>query len=546
MRSGTDSGTDFLSVWVTGRVPTDAAGTLQAPVRVPAGSGQANYDDFTSGNRAGDLSGINVDPVNGTFWAANEFATSAASNNWGTAIANFAPGTPANSADLAVTNTGPSSVTAGTNATYTVTLTNNGPSAAQGVVLTDLLPAGSTFVSMTRTAGSDAFTFAQSGGSVTETANANIAAGSSDTFNLIVFAPTTLSTGAAFSDTASVTASTTDPNSANNSATVTGSIVGAPADLAVANAYTGAPSPSEGGNLTFTVTVTNGGPNAATGAVLTDTLGANLRFVSATASQGTFTQSGGVVTFNLGGIANGGSATLTLTAQALEDGSLTNSASVSATSADPASANNSAAASVSVAESAIAVSAPITTNLRRPSNLTVATFTHANGVEPASAFTATINWGDGLTSTGTSTQSGTTYSDVGSHNYRRSGTHTITTTVTEIGNAAQLLLAKIGDEKPDLPDRLRPGHSGFRSPDADDRLLADLIRDVIGRPGSDESVGPPLTERQVARLERLLTDLRAEAHTNDVRPLLGRHGHAAPASLVLDLLFANDDVFDLF
>ena len=30
----------------------------------------------------------------------------------------------------------------------------------------------------------------------------------------------------------------------------------------------------------------------------------------------------------------------------------------------------------------------------------MATFTHALGVEPASAFTATINWGDGRTSTG--------------------------------------------------------------------------------------------------------------------------------------------------
>src|SRR6266566_4133715 len=127
MKSGTDTSTDYLSMWVTGRVAADAAGTMETPVMVPAGAGLANYDDFTSGNRAGDLSGINVDPVNGTFWAANEFATAATSNNWGTAIANFAPAAPANSADLAVTNSGPASVTAGTNATYTIKLTNNGP-----------------------------------------------------------------------------------------------------------------------------------------------------------------------------------------------------------------------------------------------------------------------------------------------------------------------------------------------------------------------------------------------------------------------------------
>ena len=37
MQSGTDSATDFLSMYVTGRTPTDPAGTLQAPVRVKAG-----------------------------------------------------------------------------------------------------------------------------------------------------------------------------------------------------------------------------------------------------------------------------------------------------------------------------------------------------------------------------------------------------------------------------------------------------------------------------------------------------------------------------
>ena len=188
MKSGNDTSTDYMSMYVTGRNPGDAAGTMQAPVVVPAGTGQANYKDFASGGRAGDLSGINVDPVDGSFWTANEFANTEATANWGTAVANFTISNPLPSADMAVTATGPTSPPAGTNATYTITITNNGPNAAQGVVLTDTLPAGSTFVSMTQTAGTDAFTFGQSGGSVTETATANLASGSSDTFSLIVFA----------------------------------------------------------------------------------------------------------------------------------------------------------------------------------------------------------------------------------------------------------------------------------------------------------------------------------------------------------------------
>jgi uncharacterized repeat protein (TIGR01451 family) len=462
MKSGTDSGTDYLSMWVTGRVPSDPAGTLETPVLVPAGTGQANYTDFTSGHRAGDLSGINVDPVNGSFWAANEFANTQATANWGTAVANFAPGASAATADLAVTNRGPSTVTAGTSATYTITLTNNGPGTAQGLTLSDALPTGAVFVSLTPAAGNpDSFTFTPSGSTVTGSA-ANVAAGNTDTFTLVVSAPAGLANGANFSDTASVSSNSADPNPANNTATVTGSVVNTSpsADLAVAD--TGPATATEGGNITYTVKVTNLGPAGATGAVVTDTLGANLRFVSATASQGTFSQSGGVVTFNLGSLAGAGTATVTITAQALEDGNLSNTASVSSSSADPNPANNSAGATTAVAEASLVVSAPITTTSNRLSGVTVATFTHAGGVEPASAFAATINWGDGQTSPGTITLSGTTYKVIGSHKYAKSGSHRITTTVTEVGNAAQLLLAKIDGEVPELPDRVHPGQGPGR------------------------------------------------------------------------------------
>jgi uncharacterized repeat protein (TIGR01451 family) len=404
-----------------------------------------------------------VDPNDGSFWTSNEFANTQATANWGTAVANFSPSLLANSADMAVTMTGPSSVFAGTNATYTITLTNNGPYAATGVVLTDTLPAVSTYVSFTQASGSDAFTVAQSGGTATATASATIPAGSTDTFTLVVSAPSTLTSGTNFSNTASVTSTTTDPNSANNTATVTGSVVGPSTDLAVTNVGS-APSVNEGDNITYTVTVTNkDATNSGTGVVLTDTVGSNLSYVpgSATTTQGTISQSGSVVTFTIGTIAPGATDTLTVTAQATEDGTLTNSASVTATSADPNPSNNSATVSTAVAEPAIVVSAPIITSSRNPSNIVVATFTHAGGIEPTGSFTATINWGDGRTSAGTITLSGTTYTVRGSHSYRHSGTHTITTTVSEIGAAAQLLLTKVGDEVPDLPahfwDKRWPG-----------------------------------------------------------------------------------------
>jgi hypothetical protein len=94
MSSGTAPG-QYLSMYVTGRTPQDPAGTMEPPVLVQAGSGLENYHDYTFYGRAGDLSGINVDPSNGSFWAVNEFANTESgtfSGNWGTAIANFTPG----------------------------------------------------------------------------------------------------------------------------------------------------------------------------------------------------------------------------------------------------------------------------------------------------------------------------------------------------------------------------------------------------------------------------------------------------------------------
>jgi uncharacterized repeat protein (TIGR01451 family) len=508
IRQGTDSSTDYMSMYVTGRVSSDTAGTMETPVLVPSGAGQANYTDFANPHREGDLSGISVDPSTGTFWAANEFANTQGTANWGTAVANFQPSAPANSADMAVSTTGPSSITAGTNVSYTVTVTNNGPNPAAGVVLTDTLPAGSVFVSMTPSGSNpDAFTFAQSGGTLTETAGASIASGHTDTFTLVVSAPSTLTPGSNFSNTAAVSSTTADPNSANNSSTAAGTIVGPAADLAVA--ASGPATAAEGGQVTYTVTVRNTSTtNPGTGVVLTDTLGTNLGFVSATTPQGTFSQSGGVVTFNLGTLAPGATATLTVTAQATEDGSTTDSATVSASSSDPNSSNNTDTASTTVTEPAIVVSGAITTTQRSPSNLVVATFTHASGVEAAGAFTATINWGDGRTSTGTITQSGTTYTVVGSHRYRSGGTHTITTTVNEVGAAAQLLLAKAGDEVPDLPPHVGHGHGhghGDDSLNAQADRFAGLVDAFLSQ--GPASSGAGATTTPVVTLADLQTSL---------------------------------------
>jgi hypothetical protein len=120
MKSGTDSSTDYMSMYVTGRTSSDPAGTMETSVLVPAGHGQANYSDFTGSGRAGDLGGINVDLSDGSFWAANEFANTQGTANWGTAVANFTISNPVSTTHLSVSPS-VSSVTAGTAFSVTVT-----------------------------------------------------------------------------------------------------------------------------------------------------------------------------------------------------------------------------------------------------------------------------------------------------------------------------------------------------------------------------------------------------------------------------------------
>jgi hypothetical protein len=82
------STTEFVSMYVTGRAPTDPTGTMETGVVSSVGT--ANYTPFPEGARAGDYSGTSVDPSNGTsFWSANEFINNSAPGAWATGIANF-------------------------------------------------------------------------------------------------------------------------------------------------------------------------------------------------------------------------------------------------------------------------------------------------------------------------------------------------------------------------------------------------------------------------------------------------------------------------
>jgi uncharacterized repeat protein (TIGR01451 family) len=101
-------------------------------------------------------------------------------------------------------------------------------------------------------------------------------------------------------------------------------------------------------NVTFTLNVTNFGPNAASSVLVADTLPAGLTFTTASVSQGAWSNNGNSFTASLGTLANGASATVTIQAMASTAGQWTNSATVSSGTADTNTANNIAAASTLV------------------------------------------------------------------------------------------------------------------------------------------------------------------------------------------------------
>jgi uncharacterized repeat protein (TIGR01451 family) len=113
------------------------------------------------------------------------------------------------------------------------------------------------------------------------------------------------------------------------------------ADLSVT--LSDAPDPATAGvPLSYTLTVTNHGPDAAPGAAILDTLPAGVTFYSVTTSQGSGGYADGTAFAQLGTLAPGASATVTIRVTPRAAGRLVNTTRSLAESADPNPANDTA------------------------------------------------------------------------------------------------------------------------------------------------------------------------------------------------------------
>jgi uncharacterized repeat protein (TIGR01451 family)/fimbrial isopeptide formation D2 family protein len=190
--------------------------------------------------------------------------------------------------------------------TFTVTLRNLGIDAATGVTIDDPLPAGLTFVSASPSAGtsySPATGFWQVG---------TIPAGGEETLSIVAAVP---GPGSFTNVAAVLTSDQFDPDHTNDRGEST--ISTREADLAVTKTVSD-PTPNVGDTITFTVTVSNLGPDSANNVEITDSFPvAGLQLLSGTPSQGSFDSGTGVWTVGTVDVGVGSEQTLTILARVL-------------------------------------------------------------------------------------------------------------------------------------------------------------------------------------------------------------------------------------
>ncbi len=240
-------------------------------------------------------------------------------------------------ADLRVSKTADrATADVGDTITWTVTATNDGASPATGVVVTDVLPSGVTYLSHTASQG----TCTPSAGQLVCGVGA-LGVGASATITVRA----RVNTAAAEvpqQNVAQITGTQFDPDTANNSTSVT-TAINAAADVRVTKTADRATA-TVGDTITYTLVARNDGPSTATNVVLTDALPAGLNPTGApTIAGGSCAWAGSTLTCTLAALASGGTRTVTVqgvVAAGASGTTLTNTATIDADQLDPDPSND--------------------------------------------------------------------------------------------------------------------------------------------------------------------------------------------------------------
>jgi hypothetical protein len=133
------------------------------------------------------------------------------------------------------------------------------------------------------------------------------------------------------------------------------------------------------------------------------------------------------------GTISGGSGAFTVTGQHTyaDEGIFTLSITVSENSPGTATSTSSASATVSEGDALSGTPVVFNTLVGVPFTGVVADFTNTNTASTAGGFTATINWGDAVVTTGTVSGSGGAFAVSGTHTYTVPGMFSVTVTLSD-------------------------------------------------------------------------------------------------------------------
>ncbi len=236
--------------------------------------------------------------------------------------------------DLRITKTDSvDPVVPGQQLTYTLEVTNVGPSDASGVIVSDTLPAGVTFVSGSSTLGN-----VTAAGGVATASIGDLGVNESATITLVVDVSSAVTSQ--ILNVATVTSEQIEIDGDNNRAEEP-TDVRPEVDLSITKTDSVDPV-TPGEQLTYTLQVTNSGPSDASNVIVTDTLPAGVAFASASSSQGSVVQNGNIVTANVGDLDLNETATITVVVDvsAAVTAQLLNVATVVADQIETDSSNN--------------------------------------------------------------------------------------------------------------------------------------------------------------------------------------------------------------
>lgn len=248
-------------------------------------------------------------------------------------------------ADISVTNSdSPDPVVQGDTITYIQSIANGGPDAAPNATFSEVLQSSVGFQSIVVPAGFVCTTPAIGASGAINCTNPSLASGGGGTITLTV---NVIASSGTVTNTISGSSNVSDPDNTDNSATVTTTIL-APitADLGITKT-TPSGSAAPGANVTYTITLTNNGPDAAANVVVTDVLPAQLLFQSISTPAGfncttPAVGANGTITCNAATMTSGTTAVFTLVVQVAGNatGSINNNATATSDAADNNSGNN--------------------------------------------------------------------------------------------------------------------------------------------------------------------------------------------------------------